>query len=159
MSTANFHNINASKIFAVEIEEEFDYDDLKFNLFNELKLDEGGTDRGELRSYGSNVVGSLRRRDITITIIVRSAYFSGVNLDWQIDYAGNYESLENYEDFSDDVKDDEELTESEKSDMLTKAQIDVKFLINKVETVFELFSTPLVCVGRASNGEAFYKKA
>ncbi len=36
MSTPNFYNKNASRIFANECEEEWDYEDLKSNLNSEL---------------------------------------------------------------------------------------------------------------------------
>ena len=36
MSTSNFHNVNASRIFACELADEFDYDDLVENLQADL---------------------------------------------------------------------------------------------------------------------------
>ena len=35
MATSNFHNVNASNIFAVELQDEFDYEDLVCNLESE----------------------------------------------------------------------------------------------------------------------------
>lgn len=37
MSTANFHNVNASRIYMVRCEDEFDYDFTKENVLHELK--------------------------------------------------------------------------------------------------------------------------
>ena len=36
MATSNFHNVNASHIFAVQLEDEWDYQDLVSNLESEF---------------------------------------------------------------------------------------------------------------------------
>ena len=66
MSTSNFHNVNASAIFAVPLENDFDYEDLVDNLKSELKVnsdyvDYGKTDKNELRSFPSRTLGSIRK--------------------------------------------------------------------------------------------------
>lgn len=112
MGTRNFHNENATHIFAVTfpdyededtgeiVQDEFGYDDLVENLTYELKalpkpknniiFIDGGTDSAENRSYGSRVLGTLRAYgnyksiDVVIEVIpvIRSGYYEGVNLDW-----------------------------------------------------------------------------
>ena len=47
MATSNFHNENASAIFAVQLEHEFDYDDLVENLKSELNNDPDYVDYGK----------------------------------------------------------------------------------------------------------------
>ena len=102
MATSNFHNENASAIFAVELEHEFDYDDLVDNLKSELNndpdyVDYGKTDKNELRSFPSRTLGSIRKYvqykdfyvEVCVTPVIRSGYYSGVNLDWNVDYLIN----------------------------------------------------------------------
>jgi hypothetical protein len=64
MATSNFHNVNASHIFAVQLEDTYEYDDLIDNIKSGLK--ETGefnlltkSDPNELRSYPSTSIGSL----------------------------------------------------------------------------------------------------
>jgi len=62
MATSNFHNVNASAIFAVRLENEYDYEDLVCNLESELSnnpdyVDYGKTDKHELRSFPSRTLG------------------------------------------------------------------------------------------------------
>ncbi len=52
MATSNFHNVNASHIFACSLENEWDYEDLVDNLKSELSnnsdyVDYGKTDPNE----------------------------------------------------------------------------------------------------------------
>jgi len=86
MATSNFHNVNASHIFAVDLQDEYDYQDLVDNL--QCALKETGefnlltkSDPNELRSYPSTGIGSLdcyvEDNDgngivVTVTAVVRS---------------------------------------------------------------------------------------
>ena len=102
MATSNFHNVNASAIFAVPLENEYDYEDLICNLESELSnnpdyVDYGKTDTNELRSFPSRTLGSIRKYhqykdfyvEVCVTPVIRSGYYSGVNLDWNVDYTIN----------------------------------------------------------------------
>jgi len=102
MATSNFHNENASAIFAVPLENEYDYEDLVCNLESELSnnpdyVDYGKTDKHELRSFPSRTLGSIRKYhqykdfyvEVCVTPVIRSGYYSGVNLDWNVDYTIN----------------------------------------------------------------------
>ena len=102
MATSNFHNVNASAIFAVPLENEYDYEDLICNLESELSnnpdyVDYGKTDKNELRSFPSRTLGSIRKYhqykdfyvEVCVTPVIRSGYYSGVNLDWNVDYTIN----------------------------------------------------------------------
>ena len=173
MSTSNFHNVNASKIFAVDIEDHIDYDDLEMNVAPHLdNLNATMDDPHELRSYPSKVIGAIEsyRRinetdteadDLTVTLyaVIRSGYYSGVCLDWLFNIDRNGEDYDNYEDFANDVRNDEELNVNEKTNILTWVQLEGGKLQAKLEKIFEQHSTPLHCIGVASNGEAFYRKA
>ena len=149
MATSNFHNVNASHIFAVDLQDEYEYDDLIDNVKYALK--ETGefnlltkTDPNELRSYPSTSIGSLdtyvEDADgngicITITAVVRSGYYEGVNLDWHLHFEEYGETIEH---------------------LLPQAEIEQNRLIGLVEYVFAEFSTPLGVTASFSNGETIY---
>jgi hypothetical protein len=149
MATSNFHNVNASHIFAVDLQDEYDYQDLVDNLQSALK--ETGyyniltkSDPNELRSFPSKSIGSLDNyvEDaegngicVTITAVIRSGYYEGVNLDWHChfeEYGYNIEYL------------------------LPAAEAEKNRLVELVEYVFSEFSTPLGVTAQFSNGETIY---
>ena len=85
MATSNFHNVNASAIFAVPLEHEFDYEDLVCNLESELSnnpdyVDYGKTDKNELRIFQSRTLVSIRKYhqykefyvELCVTPVIRS---------------------------------------------------------------------------------------
>ena len=149
MATSNFHNVNASHIFAVQLEDTYEYDDLIDNIKSGLK--ETGefnlltkSDPNELRSYPSTGIGSLdcyvEDNDgngivVTVTAVVRSGYYDGVNLDWHLHFEEYGETVEH---------------------LLPQAEIEQNRLIELVETVFAEFSTPLGVTASFSNGETIY---
>jgi hypothetical protein len=149
MATSNFHNVNASHIFAVDLQDEYEYDDLIDNVKYALK--ETGefnlltkSDPNELRSYPSTSIGSLdtyvEDADgngicITITAVVRSGYYEGVNLDWHPHFEEYGETIEH---------------------LLPQAEIEKNRLVGLVEYVFAEFSTPLGVTAQFSNGETIY---
>ncbi len=161
MSTPNFYNKNASKIFAVS--EEFDEEtqecisenwrDAKDNIASELEskgyreVSISDNDRnypGEYFLEKELVFWDLWR--ITIYAVVRGAYYSGTNFDWQVDV----------------IKDrDEDYEEGDLCDipvpMTVQAAIDRE--IKRIEKAFELYTDKLNCVGIFSNGEAIYEHA
>jgi hypothetical protein len=172
MATGNFHNVNASKIFAAEIQEDFEYEDLKDNVKSELGLtDYRAKDESELRSYPSSVLGSLREQkhynNFTVTVqvdvIARSGYYSGCNLDWQLTYDVDGWDVDSTEDFpyyieratGFSVKNAErhalwaERWAKKKADEMTSL----------VEEKFGQLTEPLVVVARFSNGETIYQSA
>ena len=149
MATSNFHNVNASHIFAVDLQDEYEYDDLIDNVKYALK--ETGefnlltkSDPNELRSYPSTSIGSLdtyvEDADgngicITITAVVRSGYYEGVNLDWHPHFEEYGETIEH---------------------LLPQAEIEQNRLVGLVEYVFAEYSTPLGVTAQFSNGETIY---
>jgi hypothetical protein len=175
MSTSNFHNENASCIFACELVDEFSYEDLIENLqvaFDDLHADysAGGHDPYELRSYPSRVIAGLVFSktyrdfsvDLEISIIIRSGYFAGCNLDWDIVYMIEGEAVFEKE-FADAI---EYYTASSPKMAAYRSRLAVKWaekteekLIEKVEGIFRQFSTPLRVAARFSNGETIYEEA
>jgi hypothetical protein len=149
MATSNFHNVNASNIFAVQLQDEFDYQDLIDNVKYSLK--ETGffnvltkSDPNELRSFPSKSIGSLDNyvEDtegngiyVNVTAVVRSGYYEGVNLDWHCSFEEYGETIEH---------------------LLPAAEAEKNRLVEMVEYVFSELSTPLGVTAQFSNGETIY---
>ncbi len=152
MATSNFHNVNATHIFAVQLEDEWAYEDLVYNLESEFNIhndysDYGKTDPDELRSYPSRSLGSFSDSltigedevEIFITPVIRSGYYEGCNLDWHIRlYVNGYE-------------DD---TYADNADVLRISNEYIEF----IENIYSQYSEPLGVTARFSNGETIYHK-
>lgn len=150
MATSNFHNVNATHIFAVQLEDEFDYDDLIMNLQCEFDShndysDCSKSDQHELRSFPSRTLGSFSKciqigddeAEVYVTPVIRSGYYEGCNLDWDVRYYVN-----GYED---------ELYESH-----PRIQSLVYHYVDFIENVYSQYSQPLGVTARFSNGETIY---
>jgi hypothetical protein len=150
MATSNFHNVNATNIFAVQLEDEWAYDDLVDNLESEFNThkdfsDYGKTDPNELRSFPSKSLGSFSNSvtidddevEIYVTPVIRSGYYEGCNLDWHVSlYVNGYQDDE----YADDAN------------VLRISNDYIEF----IEDIFEQYSQPLGVTARFSNGETIY---
>lgn len=150
MATSNFHNVNASHIFAVELQDEYDYQDLVDNLESEFNTnldysDYSKSDPNELRSFPSKSLGSFSNSieigedevEVYVTPVIRSGYYEGVNLDWHVRYYVNGSEDETYESHP-------------------NIQTLVGVYVNFIENVYEQYSQPLGVTARFSNGETIY---
>jgi hypothetical protein len=152
MATSNFHNVNATNIFAVQLEDEYDYEDLISNLESEFNkhsdyYDCGKTDQHELRSFPSRTLGSFSKGieigedevEVYVTPVIRSGYYEGCNLDWDVRYYVN--GCE---------------------DELYCENISIEFIVNEyvefIETIYSQYSERLGVTARFSNGETIYHK-
>ena len=152
MATSNFHNVNATHIFAVQLEDEWAYDDLVENLESEFSkhsdyCDYGKSDPNELRSFPSKSLGSFSNSltieddevEIYITPVIRSGYYEGVNLDWHVRlYVNGYED----DTYADDAN------------VLRISNEYIEF----IEDIYSQYSEPLGVTARFSNGETIYHK-
>lgn len=152
MATSNFHNVNATHIFAVQLEDEWAYEDLVYNLESEFNIhndysDYGKTDPDELRSYPSRSLGSFSDSltigddevEIFITPVIRSGYYEGCNLDWHVRlYVNGYED----DTYADDAN------------VLRISNEYIEF----IENIYSQYSEPLGVTARFSNGETIYHK-
>ena len=162
MSAPNFYNKNASKIFAVS--EEFDEETQECISENWRYAQENIASELESKGYREVSIPDKDNRNypgeyflekelvfwnlwrITIYAVIRGAYYSGTNFDWQVnvvkDRYGDYE-------------------EGDLCDipvpMTVQAAIDRE--IKRIEKAFELYTDKLNCIGIFSNGEAVYEKA
>ena len=64
MATSNFHNVNATHIFAVQLEDEWAYEDLVYNLESEFNVHNDYSDYEKGTSTTSDVVFGLYRQNI-----------------------------------------------------------------------------------------------
>ena len=152
MATSNFHNVNATHIFAVQLEDEWAYEDLIYNLESEFNIhndysDYGKTDPNELRSFPSRSLGSFSDSltigdddvEVFITPVIRSGYYEGCNLDWHIRlYVNGYED----DTYADDAN------------VLRISNEYIEF----IENIYSQYSEPLGVTARFSNGETIYHK-
>ncbi len=152
MATSNFHNVNATHIFAVQLEDEWAYEDLVYNLESEFDIhndysDYGKSDPHELRSYPSRSLGSFSDSltigedevEIYITPVIRSGYYEGCNLDWHIRlYVNGYED----DTYADDAN------------VLRISNEYIEF----IEDVFKKYSEKYGVTAVFSNGETIYHK-
>ena len=152
MATSNFHNVNATHIFAVQLEDEWAYEDLVYNLESEFNIhndysDYGKTDPNELRSFPSRSLGSFSDSltigdddvEVFITPVIRSGYYEGCNLDWHIRlYVNGYED----DTYADDAN------------VLRISNEYIEF----IENIYSQYSEPLGVTARFSNGETIYHK-
>jgi len=152
MATSNFHNVNATHIFAVQLEDEWAYEDLVYNLESEFNIhndysDYGKSDPNELRSFPSRSLGSFSDSltigddevEIYITPVIRSGYYEGCNLDWHIRLLVNG--------YDDD-------TYADDANVLRISNEYVDF----IENIYSQYSEPLGVTARFSNGETIYHK-
>ncbi len=152
MATSNFHNVNATHIFAVQLEDEWAYDDLVGNLESEFDThndysDYSKSDQHELRSYPSRTLGSFSTGfligedevEVYVTPVIRSGYYEGCNLDWHIRlYVNGYED----DTYADDAN------------VLRISNEYIEF----IENIYSQYSEPLGVTARFSNGETIYHK-
>ena len=140
--------------------------DISFDLFSYR-------DRSECRSFPSSVLCTISKSkyigglecEVVLTSIVRSGYYEGANLDFQIDslingydceelYSEN-ECIEQY-DYSSDYKGISKIHAKHAYNWMGKTKDE---LIEKMELVYQNVSEPLSVVGRFSNGETIYQKS
>ena len=176
MATSNFHNENASAIFAVQLEHEFDYDDLVDNLKSELNndpdyVDYGKADKHELRSFPSRTLGSIRKYvqykdfyvEVCVTPVIRSGYYDGVNLDWNVDYLINGDAqYDNTDFYIDDIAHYGSMSKSKATKYAKlaekKAEKVKNQIVEKVESIFSDYSEKYGVTAVFSNGETIYHK-
>ncbi len=174
MATSNFHNVNASAIFAVRLEDEWAYDDLVDNLTSELNndpdyVDYGKTDKHELRSFPSRTLGSIRKChdykdfyiEVCVTPVIRSGYYEGVNLDWNVDYTINgdvydIDELENGIGYNTALPISKIKVYSKLAEK--KAEKIKNEIVEKLESLYNDYSERYGVTAVFSNGETIYHK-
>lgn len=189
MATANFYNKNASNIYAILQENEYDgsiYDDVKDNISNDLeayaKNSEAYTKNSEAYSVHSNnyyedasLIEVVSITDdiagiplfIDIEILMRSGYYTGANLDYEIKYSvGNVEIddlSEAFETFYDvatwDYGMNKGLAKIQAKNAAKRLEAMSNELVENVEKILKENCTHILQVSeRFSNGETWYSE-
>jgi len=176
MATPNFSNKNASLVYAIEIQNDEDFDIIEEDLKNELQKIGFEVDIKEEwdndRNYGGKILGKKQiwvdyKKDYSysyiLKAIMRSGYYSGVNLDWELTFMEVNGCVRDELDWK-DIKDDCEWLEIKITDTIAKKMEEkirnkVEKDIKKLEKLYVNISTPLNHIGTFSNGEAVYRKA
>lgn len=175
MGTPNFASGNASHIFVVgaEIEEQWEWEDIKSNIFSALFAEFGDkfTDGGyaeDNRSYGESSIGSVMVSklfgdvwiEIQLSAVIRSAYYQGANLDWYVQYCDGRDWFDNYTDIKFEYYSDmnKGMCVIQRNNAISWIESMKDDIIERIEKVFKENSDPYNCTGIASNGEGFYSK-
>jgi hypothetical protein len=138
------------------------YEDAVDNIKHELKqipnFQEGDFDFSDNRSYPGRSLGrvsdSFEYTDydgnsnevtVSVTCIIRSGYYDGANLDWELSIEDGYNTYDSASDIED-------------ANVSKQAQTVADALIAKVEEVYSKYSDKLGVTARFSNGETMYHK-
>lgn len=182
MGTSNFYNVNASKIYVIDYEDnnhmwEESQDhlgDLILDMDNSFETSTNIESRENLRSHQSNSIGFFKNSleylgldfTININIFIRPGYYSAANLDyeveWFVDSSDYYEAVD---DLIHDIHTSIDyypvnkgvwaIHKSSLENKLTKIESE---LTSNVEKILSKISEPYNCLGTFSNGEALYEK-
>lgn len=180
--TSNFYTVNASKIFAIGVEDEGDYDSTEDEISNiEHDLKSKGwtlpdskkhiSPYDDNRNFPGKVIATKEESkdfgdnnvSIVINAVARSGYYQGACLDWETNVTLNTEKYWDDEPievhmikdaFEDNNdKDNSNVAKAEKWIKKTRTE-----LIEEVEKVYSEFSTALKVTARFSSGETHYGK-
>ena len=181
MSTSNFYTKNIDSIYAVELNNEFEYDilieDIREKLITNEEYNfshEDGSDYD--RNYEGNIFAnggvSFNFCDVSVNIsidtIIRAGYYTGANFDYdvtvtiedeEIDWFDYYGSIENVCSYWIEQYNNKGLAELHKTNLVYKIENTVTELIDFVESVYKQYSTELAIQERFSNGETIYTVA
>jgi hypothetical protein len=134
-------------------------------------VDYGKTDHNECRSFPSRTLGSIRKYhqykdfyvEVCVTPVIRSGYYEGVNLDWNVDYLINGDASYDSPDFY--INDIAHYGNLPKSKATTYAKLAEKKaeklkneIVEKLESIYSDYSMKLGVTARFSNGETIYHK-
>ncbi|MBM5783053.1 MAG: hypothetical protein FJ368_06525 [Pelagibacterales bacterium] len=169
MASPNFYNKNTTNIFAVAIENEFHYEDLKENLQNFFKrigfhcIDESDNRRVFFGQYVAEKRVDFHNKEQSISLhmkpIIRCGYYSGVNLDFDFIISGQCD----FTFFNDFVIEDYEDLATYKpargfKTLLKKAKQALAQEVKAIEQIFANNSEALRVSAKFSNGETIYSR-
>jgi|688.fasta_scaffold274757_2 hypothetical protein len=154
--------------------EEWDYDDLKDHAIELMEQSKFSySDSGNFsnnRNFEGTLLGSLNVDkyfgdvliEVRINAVIRSGYYEGANLDYEVEYysgCGQWEDsinfgydFENHSDMSRGLQVIQTKNAERWAEKITEE------LEEELEKIFTQLSTPYNKVGQFSNGEAVYQK-
>lgn len=165
-----------------QTQDEFIWEDTRDNVSSSLEViakqkkrsyyEDNSLKVNDLRSFPSTSIGKycdyfqFCNTEFKVELIphTTSGYYEGFNLDFDIQFSavGIYGDYDNLQDFIADVK--EFLLEENKALRMNLGNLQRRLetllseMIDEVESVFEMYSTPLEEFAKFSNGETIYKK-
>lgn len=186
MGTSNFYNRNANRIYAIEINDHFEYiseleeirHQMKRHGFETYKRKDMPRPGSDDRNYPALIVAEKSLSEfwgenevvVNLRAIVRSGYYSGINLDYEFDlWVNNHQNdependLEYWGNFQASI---EEIFSDRTNAGLAKihagyaeAWIEeaIQELTEKIEGIYGQISRPLTVKAVASNGETIYQ--
>jgi hypothetical protein len=177
MSTPNFANRNASKYFVLEIEDDFEYDmqkeDIQYYLSEHGYEEMDSRPHDDNRSYPSVIIAqkSVEKYfgdfsvEIIINVLIRSGYYAGVNLDWEIEIETPYDK------YNDEIPEKDWIIDQFEDEGYSRGfgTIQSKNVLNFIDkTIIQLSEETEEHLGKLtetyvrtalfSNGEAIYEK-
>ncbi len=177
MGSSNYHHVNVLYTIDDE-EEEFTWNDTRHNVEYELKdnsnfyVDSDIKIETELRSFPATSIGSIELNleyldldiDIKFTLMARTGYYQGFNLDYEIDISSSYSHFDDVSDYLDDVDRYEEtdyigLFKAHRKSLESKLNKLVLDTHNEICRVYEMYSDRTEVIATFSNGETIYSKA
>jgi len=185
MGTSNFHNENATRIYADECDYEGAYEDLVSNVRYSLQAkDEAKTIQftfdddisldSELRSFPARSIGtvyenfSFLNADINVELIplVRSGYYEGANLDYEVSFileGENFESITDLisaiQDYPEDYDTTPGLIAIHSNNLQNRLEKSFNTLVEETEATFAELTIPLIRLGGLSDGTSVYEAA
>lgn len=164
-----------------QTQDEFIWEDTRSNVSSSLEViakqkrrsyyEDDSLKVNDLRSFPSTSIGAywdyftFCNTEFKVELIphTTSGYYEGFNLDFEIQFNvdGIYGDYDNLQDFIADVK--EFLLEDNKALRMNLRNLEKRLeallseMIDEVESVFEMYSTPLEEFAKFSNGETIYK--
>jgi len=172
-------NKNASKVYAVLMDEESSLHTQDFldYLEDELSHIEGfrestGNSNYSNRSYPDEIIGSVTRYKtfgdtevgFSVECVIRSGYYEGANLDFNILGYQGQEVEHNDPDFEFNCEFDDQsdmpvgMQKIQKEYADNWARTELEEVITLIEKVYKSISTPLIAVATFSNGETIYER-
>ena len=187
MATNNFHIENASKVFLIDPQDEFEYENILENIiytFNEADKEgrfEFSADyqislETELRSYPSRSIGIVYESlnflgldfEVHVIPVIRDGYYEAGNLDYEFAYyvdntSRPYNSIDDIiydiQQFPEDYDLNTGLVAIHSNNLRKRLQTLEDTLVNEVEGIFEKVSTEYKVSASFSNGEVWYERA
>ena len=185
MATNNFHYENTDRIYVIDPQNEFEYEDILENIkidfenadkagkFEFIEDDEIHLDT-ELRSYPATSIGIVYKSfnflgldfEIQIIPLTRSGYYETGNFDYEIKYILNNNEtfsdidgiLYDLEHYSEDYDLNKGLIAIHEGNLKKRLEDLEKDLREKVENIFEDNSDQYKQIASFSNGETCYEK-
>jgi hypothetical protein len=182
MATGNFYNKNANNIYAIFQENEYDdfiYQDTRDNIASDLEVYTknskaylGYSNNNYIDDYLIEVVSITKKvagipLSVDIDVLMRSGYYEGANLDYEISYRAD--SVE-FDDLSDafqayfdvatyDFDMNKGLATIQAKNAAKRLEAMSEELIENVERILKVNCTHVLKVfARFSNGETWYSK-